>query len=383
MLKYLPLIWAALVRRKLRSILTLLSVTAAFTLFGVMMGTDAAFQQMVEVINRSVVVISARFADNLTDTIGQQIAAMPNVAAVSAGGVVCGYYRNPKTQACVMAGDQASSWPNLPLSPAQWNALRAKPDGGFLSRLIASRWSLKKGDHFTIISAGTPRADGGQSWRFQVLDVLDDTPYWGDGFSLGSYQYYRLSRPLADQPKAGWFQAVVKDPAHAEDTAMAIDARYANSALPTDSISERAMRSNGATAAVNVAAVTRRVALVGLFMILLLTGHGMAQSVRERLSEFAVLRTVGYSTAGIVALVFAEALAPALAGAGLGLSLAAMLSKHIPSLLPGIGVPAPYLSPAVIGEALFASILLAFLSVILPALKLNRMDIAAVLAGRT
>jgi putative ABC transport system permease protein len=143
------------------------------------------------------------------------------------------------------------------------------------------------------------------------------------------------------------------------------------------------MRSNGATAAVNVAAVTRRVALVGLFMILLLTGHGMAQSVRERLSEFAVLRTVGYSTAGIVALVFAEALAPALAGAGLGLSLAAMLSKHIPSLLPGIGVPAPYLSPAVIGEALFAAILLAFLSVILPALKLNRMDIAAVLAGRT
>jgi putative ABC transport system permease protein len=383
MLKYLPLIWAALVRRKLRSILTLLSVTAAFTLFGVMMGTDAAFQQMVEVINRSVVVISARFADNLTDTMGQQIAAMPNVAAVSAGGAVCGYYRSPKTQACVMAGDQASSWPNLPLSPAQWNDLRAKPDGVFLSRATAARWSLKKGDHSTIISAGTPRADGGQAWRFQVLDVLNDTPYWGNGFSLGSYQYYKLSRPLSDQPKAGWFQAVVKDPAHADDTAMAIDARYANSALPTDSISERAMRSNGATAAVNVAAVTRRVALVGLFMILLLTGHGMAQSVRERFSEFAVLRTVGYSTAGIIALVFAEALAPALVGAGLGLALAAALSKHIPALLSGIAVPAPYLSPTVIGEALFAAILLALLSVIMPALKLNRMDIAAVLAGRT
>ena len=55
-MKYLPLVWAALMRRKLRSILTLLSVTAAFTLFGVMMGTDAAFQQMVDVINRSVVV---------------------------------------------------------------------------------------------------------------------------------------------------------------------------------------------------------------------------------------------------------------------------------------------------------------------------------------
>jgi putative ABC transport system permease protein len=118
-------------------------------------------------------------------------------------------------------------------------------------------------------------------------------------------------------------------------------------------------------------------------MILLLTGHGMAQSVRERLGEFAVLKTIGYSTAGIIALVFAEALAPALAGAGLGLGLAAAVSKRIPALLSGISVPAPYLSPAVIGEALFAAILLAFLSVILPALKLKRLDVAAVLAGRT
>src|SRR3954452_9854265 len=86
MLRYLPLIWAALARRKLRTVLTLLSVTAAFTLFGVMMGTDAAFQRMVNVINRSVVVTGARFADNLPDAIGQQIGAMPNVAAVSASG---------------------------------------------------------------------------------------------------------------------------------------------------------------------------------------------------------------------------------------------------------------------------------------------------------
>ena len=281
-----------------------------------------------------------------------------------------------------MAGEQASSWPNLPLSPVQWNALRATPDGVYLSRSVAARLGLKKGDHYTIVTSSVPRADGSQSWRFQVLDVLDDTPYWGNGFSLGSYQYFRMSRPLTDQPKAGWFQAVVKDPAHADDTATAIDARFANSALSTDSISERSMRSNGATAAVNVAAVTRRVAMVGLFMILLLTGHGIAQSVDERLGEFAVLRTMGYSDTGVIALVFFEALVPALAGAGLGLALAAALSSRIPKLLSGIQVPEPYLSPAVIGDAVFAAILLAFLSVVLPALKLKRLDIAAVLAGR-
>jgi putative ABC transport system permease protein len=381
--KYLPLIWAALARRKLRTVLTILSVTAAFTLFGVMMGTEAAFQQMVDVINRTVVVTGARFADNLTDTIGQQIAAMPNVGAVSPGGDVFGYYRDPKVRADVMMVGDEAGWPNLPLSHAQWAEWRARPEGAFLSRATASKWGVTKGDMFTIIDSAIPRADGGHAWHFQVLDVLEDTPYWPGGFSFGSYQYYKMSRPEADQPKAGWFQAVVKDPDHADDTAVAIDARFANSAIPTDSISERTMRNNGATAAVNVASVTRRVAAVGLFMILLLTGHGIAQSVRERLGEFAVLKTVGYSDAGIIALVFAEALAPVLVGAALGIGLAALLGGRIAAMMSDLFLPAPYLSGAVIGESLVAAILLAFLSVILPALKLKRLDVAAVLSGRT
>lgn len=381
-MKYLPLVLAALTRRKLRTVLSLLSVIAAFTLFGVMMGTDASFQRMAEVINRKVVVAFPRFADNLTDGMGQEIATMPNVTAVSPGGGVDGCYRNPKVHAgLMMVGDEAG-WPNLPLSHAQWAAWRARPDGTFLSRETATRWGVKKGDVFTIVANSIPRADGTHTWRFEVLDVLEDTPYWPGGFSLGSYQYFKMARPAADQAKAGWFQAVVKDPARADDTAVAIDARFANSAIPTNSISEHMMRGNGATAAVNVAAVTRRVALIGLFMILLLTGHGVAQSVRERLSEFAVLKTIGYSDAGVIALVFAEALTPVLLGAGLGLGAAALLSARIPALLPGLPMPAPYLSPTVIGEALAAAMALAFLSVVLPARKLKRLDVAAILAGR-
>jgi putative ABC transport system permease protein len=109
----------------------------------------------------------------------------------------------------------------------------------------------------------------------------------------------------------------------------------------------------------------------------------MAQSVRERLSEFAVLKTIGYSDTGVVALLFAEALAPAMLGAGLGLGLAAMLAGRIPKLLPTLFLPEPYLSPFVIAEALLAVFVLAFLSVILPALRLGRLDVAAILAGRT
>lgn len=382
-MKYLPLIWAALVRRKLRTALTLLAVTAAFTLFGVMMGTEAGFQRMVEVVSRSVVVSFAKFGTNLTDGMGQEMAAMPNVAAVGAGGNVDGYYRNPKNQAGAMMVSDEAGWPNLPLTHAQWARWKTNPDGLYLSKVIAAQWGLKKGDIFSIIAPTLARADGGQAWRFQVLDVLNDTPYWPGGFALGSYQYFKMSRPPADQPKAGWFQAVVKNPAHAEDTAIAIDARFANSAISTDSISERAMRSYGGTAVIDVAAVTRRVAAVGLFMILLLTAHGMAQSVRERLGEFAVLKTIGYSDGSVIALIFAEALIPALLGAALGLGIAAPIAAKLPKLLPNMPLADPYLSPTVIAEGFTAVILLALLSVVLPALRLKRMDVAAILAGRT
>jgi putative ABC transport system permease protein len=382
-MKYLPLVWAALARRKLRTVLTLLSVTAAFTLFGVVMGTDAAFQRMVDVINRSVVVIGARFGGDLTDAISRQIAAMPDVAAVSASGGICGYHRDPRNRFCAMMLDNAAGWPNAPMNRVQWAQLQARPDGMFLSREIAAKQGLKKGDIFHIVAPNLARADGGKAWRFQVLDVLEDTPYWVGGFSFGSYHYLRISRPLADQAKVAWLQAVVKDPQTAEDTAIAIDARFANSGVPTESISERTMRTDDGTAIVNVASVTRRVAGVGLFMILLLTAHGMAQSVRERLGEFAVLKTMGYSDSGVIALLFAEALAPAILGAGLGLGLAALIAERIPKLLPTLYLPAPYLSSAVMAQAFFAAIMLAFFSVILPALRLKRLDVAAILSGRT
>ena len=141
-MKYLPLVWAALVRRKLRTILTLLSVTAAFTLFGVTMGTDAAFQKMVDVINRSVVVIGARFGDDMTDAMGQQIARMPNVAAVSAAGVVFGYYRNPKNRAGIMMLENEAGWPIALLTPTQWAQWKTKPDGIFVSRATAAKRDL-------------------------------------------------------------------------------------------------------------------------------------------------------------------------------------------------------------------------------------------------
>jgi putative ABC transport system permease protein len=126
------------------------------------------------------------------------------------------------------------------------------------------------------------------------------------------------------------------------------------------------------------------VAGAGLFMILFLTGNGIAQSVRERIPEFAMLKTLGFSDAGIMALIFVEAAIPCFMGAAIGIALALIWAKQVPHLFPPnvLALPAPYMSPLVLSLAFVFAILVAFLSTVLPALRIRRLDVATALSGR-
>src|SRR6185437_179971 len=133
-----------------------------------------------------------------------------------------------------------------------------------------------------------------------------------------------------------------------------------------------------------IARSTWPVAAAAIFIILLLTANGIAQSVRERMPEFAVLETLGYTETSLLALVFAEAVIPCIAGAVLGTGLAVMLSRLPPHYLPrGLsGIPTPTLSPAVLALAIASALLLALAGAAIPMLNLRRSSVTDVLAGR-
>jgi putative ABC transport system permease protein len=125
------------------------------------------------------------------------------------------------------------------------------------------------------------------------------------------------------------------------------------------------------------------IALAGLAMILFLTANVIAQSVRERLAEFAVLKSMGFSDRVLVGLVVLEAAVPCMIGAAAGLALADSLTGQIPKLFPpGFGFPMPTMSAVVIVSAMLSAIVLAIASATLPALRLKRIDIATALSGR-
>jgi putative ABC transport system permease protein len=273
----------------------------------------------------------------------------------------------------------ATEWP---ITPAQWQMIRDNRRGMLVSQKQADRWHLKPGDTLVIASPMAKKLDGSLSWTFQIAAITPDISYMSQGYMFGNYDYMDKSRLLSDQGKTGQIRVKVADASKTAEIAERIDNTFANSPTPLQSITEK-VAFDVSNTGMDIAAVDRDIALAGMFMVLFLTANGIAQAVRERLAEFATLKTIGFSDNGVVALVFAEAALPCMLGAVFGVGLAAVLSGVIPRFLPpGQGLPIPTMTVMVFVWAGLCAALIAFASSALPALRLKRMDIATALSGR-
>ena len=383
---YLPLIWAAILRKPTRAILTLLSVTVAFTLFGLMIGLNATFDDVAARARADRIYTDVRFGGNgMPIAVARQIAAIPGVKVVTALNFIPGYVQDPKNQTFVLMADQnvAKVFTDWAITQEEWNAVWKDRTGIVMSRAQAERWHKKVGDTFTMISKQITRADGKNSWDFKVLAIGPDIPQVSAGYIFGNYDYIDKAKPLADQGKITEVDLLANDPETSSDLAERIDHAFANSATPLVTITEKLARSGGDFGGLDIKKITFGIALAGMFMVLFLTGNGIAESVRERFAEFATLKTIGFSDRAITIMVVLEASLPCVIGAGLGVGLASFLARQIPGLMPpGFGIPLPTMSPMVILWAALSALVVAALSAALPVLWLKRMDIATALSGR-
>jgi putative ABC transport system permease protein len=386
-LKYLPLVWAALRRKPVRTMVTFLSVTVAFTLFGLMIGLNATMDLMEQRAHADRIWTSTRFdISGLPMAVAKQVAGLPGVKSITVMSYLPGYVADPKNRTFVVLvdGEYERIYPDQGLTPQQWDALYKERSAIVMSRVQAELSRKKIGDTFTVISPETARADGAKSWAFRVVGIGEDISQAPAGYIIGNYDYYDKSRPLADQGKISEVDSVAVDPDQAPALAERIDRLFANSATPTLSQTETtAYSTSNNFGGMDVKTVTRDIALAGLLMMLFLTATVIAQSVRERLAEFATLRTIGFSDSSVIALVVVEAAFPCLSGAVCGVAMAAWLAQQLPALMPPtFGIPAPTISPAVFLWAQISACAVVLASTVLPVLRLRRMDIASALSGR-
>jgi putative ABC transport system permease protein len=391
-MRFLPLVWAALWRNRTESVLTLLALSVGFALLGTMIALNAAYERAIADTRTDRLIVTCAF-DCGTIPVGyrEQIARIAGVIGVGGQLWLGGHEQDERQQITVMFVDEGmrSAWPELPMTPADWRALDASPAGIFLTRKAAARRNVRVGDTMILNTRPGSRADGGGTWFFTVLGFIPDPPGWGSGAGgpawnpdtiIGNQHYFQTSGDFEEHNLVNVMRVAVDRPEHAREVCRAIEARFTSPAV--DCVPAREDAEELADANINMRQISLAIGAAGLFMILFLGANGIAESVRERLAEFGVLKALGYSDRCIARLVVLEVTVPMSLAALIGSALAQGVGAFVARLaLKGtINMPAMSASPAAFGWALIAALLIALASAVAPLYRLRRTDVAAVMA---
>ncbi len=381
-MKYFPLIWAGLWRKRLRTILTMASIVVAFLLFGLLQGVNAAFTQGVAGANVDRLYVQSRvsFTEPLPFADLTEIEAVPGVQAVAYASWFGTYYQDPKNFVFSFPVDAQryfALYPEFKMPPEQMDALVHTRTGAVIGREMARKYGWKVGDKVPLHSQIWTQKGGSSDWTFDIVGIFDspDDPARANQF-LFNHSYFDEGRQFS-KGQVGWFIVKIADPSRAAEISGAIDKLFANSPYETKTVTEKENAQSFLKQIADINLIVDAIVGAVLFTLLFLTGNMMMQSVRERIPELAVLKTLGFSDMGVLALVLGEAILLCLTSAAVGLAVAAAL---FPEMRDTIGVVSLPMIVVVMGLGI--AVLLALLTGLPPAWRAKRLNIVDALAGR-
>jgi len=385
-MKYLPLLWAGLWRKPIRTVLTLLSITVAFLLFGVLNGVVSAFDyattQMSEMRLR--VTNRANVLESMPISYEARIARVPGVRIVSHLSILIGYYQQPINNVSAVGltlGPFAKMFSEMRVPAEQTEAMRTTRDGAVVGAELAKRFNWHVGDRVTLHSLNQVKSDGSPEWTFQIVGLVNAGEHDEKVFANELYFNYEYLDEARATGKGTVHQYVVAidDASHASEISQAIDREFANSSAETSTMNEREYLVSQLRQIGNVRAFVYAIIGAVLFTLLFLAGNTMAQSVRDRVPELGVLKTLGFTDTAVWVLIVIEASVLSLAAAALGLAAAAAV---FPQIFGALRIMGPIPLPNIVWAAGFAiALLLAALSALFPALRARRLTIVEALAG--
>jgi putative ABC transport system permease protein len=383
-MKYLPLVWAALRRRPGRTLLTLLSIVTAFFLFGALQGFNVGLNSAFQLMNVAHLVVMSRVSMNAPMPVAHaaRIAGVPGVTAVSPINVVFGTYQRPTNIEVVLGVDLAAILKistELTVPPEQLAAYERTRSGVIVGKALAEKQGWKIGDRIPIHALNASKRDGTSDWVFDVVGIYE-VPRQPEFAARiwGNYDY--INEALASgKNTAIQFYVGVKDGQHSAQVAQAIDDLFANSSDQTVTQNEKEFFQSVMRQIGDIGFLVNAIVGAVFFTLLFLTANTMAQSVRERIPELAVLKTLGFTDAGVQWLVLTEALLLSVFAALLGLGLANVVLPAVSSQLASQGIGAMHVPRPVFGAGLVVAVLLALVSGLPPAMRARRLRIASAL----
>jgi putative ABC transport system permease protein len=374
---------ANLFRKKTRAALTLLSVMTAFLLFGLLQAVNVLFNAGADFIGATRLMTQARvsFTTPLPMRLLPQIEAVPGVTRVGwiqwFGGVV-----GENTPIVAFATDPErlhDLYPEWVMTEDQWKAFAGTRTSMIVGRKMADQFGWKIGQKVPLKSNIFPQKDGSKSWAFDLVGIYDGKDEeWQRSTNVGwiNYAYFDEANQFG-KGRAGTFTIKLKDPDRAAEVASTIDHMFENSSDETKTQTEKDFNLGFFKQIGDIGLIVRWILFAVFFTLLLVVGNTIAQSVRERIPELAILKTLGFSNGSVLAFVLAEAAALCIIGGLIGLGLATAI---------GIAIGGANFPIVVDGQVwLVGLVSIAVLSLavgLLPALRASRVTIVDALAGR-
>ena len=321
-MKFVPLLWSNLWRKKTRTIFTLLSIFVAFVLFGLLMTIRNAFAFGVDIagLDRLVLIHKVSLIMPLPISYLNRLQTTPGVELATHQSWFGGVYQDPANffaQIVVEPEPFVKMYPEYRIPPDQYKAWLADRQGAIVGVDLAERFGWRVGDRIPI--QGTIwQPKQGQVWEFNIVGMYDGEPGVDRTQFFFRYDYLDENR-LRGDGLVGWYVVKIADASQAQKMAATFDAMFANSSAETKTTTEKGFVEGFAKQIGDIGAIMIAIVIAVMFTMMLVAANTMAQSVRERTSELGVLKTLGFSNASILMMVLGESVAIALIGGSLGL----------------------------------------------------------------
>jgi putative ABC transport system permease protein len=388
-MKYMHLIWAALFRRKTRTFLTLVSILAAFLLFGLLDGVRTSFAEAGQTANgaqRLQTQSRLSFIQTLPISLLPRIQQVEGVREVTYANWFGGAYQDPKNQvfSFAVAPNYLDLYPEIVVAQGERDAFARTRTGVLVGEQLMSRFGWKVGQKIPLQSTIFPNSDGSKNWAFDIVGVLRNSEGseggWYNQMLLLHYKYFEESTPYVDGD-VGWYVSAMADVNQADRVAKAIDALSKNSDHETRTMTEQAATASMMKQFADIGLIVGSIMGAVFFTLVLLTGNTMAQAVRERIPELAVLKTIGFSDRSVLAMVLGESILLVLIGGVIGVALSTAFGPAVTGATQG-AVSVPPLGLHGWLTALGLMVAIGLLVGALPALRAMRLNIVDALAGR-
>jgi putative ABC transport system permease protein len=376
---------ANLFRKKARTSLTMLSIITAFLLFGLLQSVNVLFSAGADFLGTARLITQARvsFTQSLPMRMRAEIEQVPGVEAVTQSQWFGGVWQG-KDQLVALAVDPLrfhAVYPEWDLPEAQWKQFAETRTAMVAGRLTAEKYGWKVGQKVPISSNIFPQKNGSKDWVFDLVGIVDgkDEEWKRQASQVWINHGYFDEENQFGSGSGGIYLIKLKNPDDATKVARIIDAKFENSPDETKTQNEKDWNLGFVKQFGDIGLIVRWILFAVFFTLLLVVGNTMAQSMRERVPEMAVLKTLGFSDGTVLGFVMAETVALCAIGGLIGLALATAAGWYMAQK----GIPIPLRVEWRVWTAGIIAILLLSLAVgLLPALRAKRLKIVDALAGR-